>query len=189
MGISLSELPVSPFDNALSLMHHGGSVGGGDNDEPSVNTGTLTEGDKGNADTDEMFEFEDTDALDDDDEQDDDAVEDMPFAWAQQSTADSYVFNKAGISHMPDVSTDGSVVGIGNANVSGSGGGGGVGSSGGSGMVNLKQSFIAQQCMAPPMLMSFQQAPEDDNRSMYYTQDMVSKTQAIQFTVHDIYCQ
>jgi hypothetical protein len=160
--LSLSELPTSPFDNAHSLMHQGGSMGG-DHDERSVNTGTFTEGDKGNADTDEMFEFEDTDAIDD---EEDDMVEDMPFAWAQQSTAESYVFNKAGISHMPDVSTDGSV---GTNNYSGSG----VGNSS-SGMVNLNQSFIAQQCMAPPMLTSFRQT-SDEERSMGYTQDnMVS---------------
>mmetsp|Transcript_14505 Transcript_14505/g.24071 ORF Transcript_14505/g.24071 Transcript_14505/m.24071 type:complete len:742 (+) Transcript_14505:277-2502(+) len=156
----LSELPVSPFDNALNLMQQGGSVGG-DHDERSVNTGTITEGDKGNADTDEMFEFEDTDALDDDD-----IVEDMPFAWAQQSAADSYVFNKAGISHMPDVSTDGSMGGLNNYSGSGAGN-----SSSSNGMVNLNQSFIAQQCMAPPMLTSFRQSSDED-RFTHYTQDM-----------------
>ena len=158
--LTLTELPVNPFESSMSaIQHHGG---GGDLDERSVNTGTITDGDKGNADTDGMFDFEETEALDDDGDVDE-IVEDMPFAWAQQSSADSYVFNKSGISHMPDVSSDGTMTG--HSNMVNSGGPS-------SGMMNLNQSFIAQQCMAPPVLMSFQQNNEDQ-RSMNFSNDMV----------------
>lgn len=160
--LSLSVLPASPFDTVFTQTHQGGS------DERSVNTGTITEHEKGNADTDEMFEFEDTEAADEDEE--DEGGEEMPFAWAQQSAADSYVFSKAGISHVPDVSSDGTV-----------GAGSRSGSAGGSSsMVNLNQSFIAQQCMAPPMLTSFRQTSHEE-RSSRYSQDMVRVVSSVYY--------
>jgi hypothetical protein len=173
--MSLSELPVSPFDGAMRLLQQGGEDrDSADRDERSANTGTITEGDKGSPDTDEMFDFEDTDALDEEEEDDEEEEggEAMPFAWAQQSTADSYVFNKGGVSHMPEVSSDGGALLGHGSNISGSAG---SSASSGTGMVNLNQSFIAQQCMAPPMLTSFTQESQDERSSMYQTQDMVSK--------------
>jgi len=134
--VALSELPISPFDLEPNFVQFVSGGGGGDNDERSVNT------DKGNADVDGMFDFEDAEAEEDEDEEEE--TEDMPFAWAQQSTSDSYVFNKGGISRVTDF--------VGNVELS-------------SGQIS--QSLIFQQCMAPPVLTSFDQ----DNKSGNYNQD------------------
>lgn len=157
--MTLSQLPTSPFDNASSLLQLG--PGGENVDDPSGNPGMNTDGEKGNADIDGMFDFEESETLDEDE-----VFEDLPFAWAQQSTPDSYVFNKGGISHVPDLDDGSSLSGNGNISNLDSNNG-----SSSNGTLNLNQSFIAQQCMAPPMLLSFQQSC-DDNSSLCTTESL-----------------
>jgi hypothetical protein len=128
----LPELPDSPFDND--------SFGNKDC-YPSLGRDASLGGkdrDSGSGgglgvDADCIFAYDDNDR--DSDSDDNDAGGDMPFAWAQPN-ADMFEFDR---------SFSGKQEG-------GSGGGTAALSS------SPSQSFIAQQCMAPPVLSSFEQS-------------------------------
>lgn len=126
----LPELPDSPFDNDSFGKECYPSLGR----DGSLGGKDRDSGSGGGlgVDADCIFAYDDNDRYSESCDGDGGA-EDMPFAWAQPN-ADMFEFDRS--------FSGGKLEGVNGAALSGS----------------TSQSFIAQQCMAPPVLSSFEQS-------------------------------